>query len=286
MKIGFIGLGLMGSLMAKNILKSGFDLTVYNRTSNKTNEFKKLGAKVASLPKNLAQDVDVIITMITAGKDVKQILFGKNGVVYGKNKDLIVIDMGTIGPTAARTIAKLLEKNQIDFVDAPVTGSTPKAKTGELTIFVGGERRVFEKIKPVLLSMGKNIHYLGKSGSGQAIKMINNQLIAATITALAEGMLLADSMNLDRKLAAGVLSTVPALSPMMNLKLPNYVDNDFPLLFSLANMTKDLKLAQFEAKKSKKKLPLAEKNLFLFKNAMKQGLGQEDLAVIIKILGK
>ena len=114
--------------------------------------------------------------------------------------------------------------------------------------------------------------------------MINNQLIASTITALAEGMLLADVMNLDRKLAAQVLSTVPALSPMMNLKLPNYVDNNFPLLFSLANMTKDLKLANFEAKKSNKKLHLAEKNLQLFKKGMKNGLGSEDLAAIIKTL--
>ncbi|VVA44268.1 6-phosphogluconate dehydrogenase, NAD-binding protein [Candidatus Roizmanbacteria bacterium] len=284
MKIGFIGLGLMGNLMAKNIHKSGFDLTVYNRTSGKTDEFKKLGVKIASSPKELAQRTDVIITMITAAQDVKQILFGKNGVIYGKNKDLVVIDMGTIGPTAAREIAERLEENQIDFIDAPVTGSTPKAKTGELTIFVGGKKEVFEKVKPVLLAMGKNIHYMGGSGLGQAIKMINNQLIAATITALAEGMLLADVLNLNRKLAADVLSTVPALSPMMNLKLSDYVKNEFPLLFSMSNMTKDLKLANYEAKKTKKKLPLAEKNLQLFKKAMKKGLGPRDFSSIIRVI--
>lgn len=284
MKIGFIGLGLMGNLMAKNILKSEFDLSVYNRTSGKTNEFKKLGAKIASSPKNLAQTVDVVITMITAAQDVKQVLFGKNGVVYGKNKNLIVIDMGTIGPTAAREIAKMLEKNQIDFIDAPVTGSTPKAKTGELTIFVGGKKEIYEKVKPVLLAMGKNIHYVGPTGSGQAIKMINNQAIAATIEAVAEGMLLADAMNLDRGKAAEILKTVPAFSFMMNLKLPNYVENNYPLLFSTANMKKDLELAHFEMIKGKKNLPILKKLIDIYKKASKAGLLNEDFASIIKVI--
>ncbi|MEK7177627.1 MAG: NAD(P)-dependent oxidoreductase [Patescibacteria group bacterium] len=284
MKIGFIGLGLMGNLMAKNIHKSGFDLTVYNRTSGKTNEFKKLGANIASSPKELVQDVDIVITMITAAKDVKQVLFGKNGIVYGKNKNLIVIDMGTIGPTAAKEIAMMLEKNKVDFIDAPVTGSTPKAKTGELTIFVGGKKEVYEKIKPVLLAMGKNIHYVGPTGSGQAIKMINNQVIATTIQAVMEGMLLADAMGLDRKKAAKILKTVPAFSFMMNLKLPNYVDNKFPLLFSTANMKKDLELAYLEMKKGKKNLPVLKKLVEIYKKASKAGLLNEDFASIIKII--
>ncbi len=284
MTIGFIGLGLMGNLMAKNILRSGFDLTVYNRTTSKTNEFKKLGANIVSSPKKLAQDVDIVITMITAAKDVKQVLFGKNGIVYGKNKNLIVIDMGTIGPTAAKEIAMMLEKNKVDFIDAPVTGSTPKAKTGELTIFVGGKKEVYEKIKPVLLAMGKNIHYVGPTGSGQAIKMINNQVIATTIQAVMEGMLLADAMGLDRKKAAEILKTVPAFSFMMNLKLPNYVENKFPLLFSTANMKKDLELAYFEMKKGGKNLPVLKKLIEIYKKATKAGLSHKDFASIIKII--
>jgi 3-hydroxyisobutyrate dehydrogenase len=284
MKIGFIGLGLMGNLMAKNILKSGFDLTVYNRTSAKSQEFKKLGVKIASSPKELAQKVDIIITMVTAVKDVKQIIFGKNGIAYGKNRNLIIVDMETIGPTAAREISKKLEERNIDFIDAPVTGSTPKAKTGELTIFVGGKKEIFEKIKPVLLAMGKNIHYVGPSGSGQSIKMINNQVLAATIEAVAEGMILADAMALDRKKAAEILSTVPAFSFMMNLKMPNYVNNNYPLLFSTANMKKDLELAYFEMIKGKKNLPVLKKLVTIYKRAEKAKLLNEDFASIIKIL--
>lgn len=284
MKIGFIGLGLMGNLMAKNIIKSGFDLTVYNRTSAKSQEFKKLGVKIASSPKELAQKVNIIITMVTAVKDVKQIIFGKDGITYSKNRNLIIVDMETIGPTAAREISKKLKEKNIDFIDAPVTGSTPKAKTGELTIFVGGKKEIFEKIKPVLLAMGKNIHYVGPSGSGQSIKMINNQVLAATIEAVAEGMILADAMALDRKKAAEILSTVPAFSFMMNLKMPNYVNNNYPLLFSTANMKKDLELAYFEMIKGKKNLPVLKKLVIIYKKAEKVGLLNEDFASIIKIL--
>ncbi|MBI5127217.1 NAD(P)-dependent oxidoreductase [Candidatus Roizmanbacteria bacterium] len=284
MKIGFIGLGLMGNLMAKNILKSRFDLTVYNRTPAKTAEFKKLGVKVAPSPKELGKCANVIITMVTSGKDVQEVLFGKNGVVESGNKNLTIVDMGTIGPSFAKNIAAKLHHYNIHYIDAPVTGSTPKAKTGELTIFVGGKKEVFEKIKPVLLSMGKTLHYMGSTGSGQIIKLINNQVIATTVQAVIEGMLLADAMKLSRKRAGEVLKTVPAFSFYMNLKIPTYVDNKFPLLFSTANMKKDLELAYEEMKKGKKNLPVLIKLVSLYKKATKKGLANEDFASIIKAL--
>jgi 3-hydroxyisobutyrate dehydrogenase-like beta-hydroxyacid dehydrogenase len=284
MKIGFIGLGLMGSLMAKNVYQAGYNLTVYNRTPSKTEEFKKMGVKTASSPEELAKLVDVIIIMITAGGDVEKVLFGKNGVVKSKKKDLTIIDMGTIGPTYAKKIALRLKKYNIHYIDAPVTGSTPKAKTGELTIFIGGKKEVYEKIKPVLLSMGKTLHYMGPTGSGQIIKLINNQVIATTVQAVIEGMLLADAMHLSRKEAGEVLKTVPAFSFYMSLKIPTYVDNKFPLLFSTANMKKDLELAYKEMKKGKKDLPVLKKLVSLYKKAAKKGLLNEDFASIIKVI--
>jgi 3-hydroxyisobutyrate dehydrogenase len=288
MRVGFIGLGLMGNPMAKNILKAGFQLTVYNRTGSKTEELKGLGARAASSPRELAEISDVVITMVTAAKDVEDVLFGKEGVIFSeraksKADPLIIMDMSTIGPTAAREISKKLEPSGIAFIDAPVTGSTPKAITGELTIFAGGDSFAFGKVRPVLLSMGKSIHYMGESGSGQAIKMINNQVIAATIEAVAEGMLLADAMGLERKRAAEVLKTVPAFSFMMNLKMPNYVDDDYPLLFSTANMKKDLTLAIREMKKGKKDLPVLEKLEEIFAKAERH-YGNEDFSEVIKVL--
>ncbi|MBI2611416.1 NAD(P)-dependent oxidoreductase [Candidatus Gottesmanbacteria bacterium] len=280
MKVGFIGLGLMGMPMSKNIIKAGFDLTVYNRTLSKSKQLQN-SAKTAKSPQELAKIVDVIITMVTAGKDVEEVLFGKNGVVKDAKKGLIVVDMSTIGPTYAKRIAKKLEKYSIKFLDAPVTGSTPKAITGELTIFIGGNRDVYEKVKSVLMAMGKNHHYMGPNGSGQAMKMINNQVLATTIEGLAEGMILADSMKISREKVAAVLKTVPAMSPMMNLKLPNYVNNTYPLLFSMANMSKDLTLALAEVKRDK--FPVLKRLEAEFRKATKK-YANEDFTVIIKEL--
>lgn len=238
LRVGFIGLGLMGEPMAKNILEKGFPLIVYNRTVAKTKFLQKLGAQVANSPQDLASKVDLVITMVTAGKDVESILFGDKGVVKGAKKGLMVMDMSTIGKLAAIQIARKLKKYGIELLDAPVTGSTPKAISGELTIFIGGNKKIYERVKDVLSAMGTNLQYMGEVGSGQAIKLINNHLVAVTITALAEGMVLADAMKLSRNKVEEVLKTVPAMSDFMNLKLPNFISNKFPLLFSASNMKK------------------------------------------------
>lgn len=292
LRIGFIGLGLMGSPMAKNILRKGFPLTVYNRTISKTKELKKLGATVANTPSELAATSDVIITMVTGPQDVEQVIFDKNGVVEGlkitksgkKENNPIVIDMSTIGPKAAVKIFSQLGNRGVDFLDAPVTGSTPKAKTGELTVFIGGKKQVFEKVKPILLSMGTSLFFMGPSGSGQAIKLVNNLIVAETMAALSEGMLLAENLGLSKKKAAEVLENVPALSPFMRLKLPFLVKGKYPVLFSVANMEKDLGLARFEAAQFKSGLPLLKLVHGLYKEAKDSDLSGKDIASIFEIL--
>lgn len=281
MKIGFIGLGLMGNPMAKNILKAGFELTVYNRTKAKTAELKKLGSKVAASPEELATASDVVITMVTGPKDVEAVLFGNHGVVEAKKKNLIVIDMGTIGPKAAKKIAKKLSGYGIEFLDAPVTGSTPKAITGELTMFIGGKKSVFEKVKPVLLAMGKNLNYMGPTGSGQAIKMVNNYLLAATVAAIGEAMILSDKLKLSRAQTGAALKSGVALSSMMLLKLENHIAGTYPLLFSTTNMSKDVSLALNELG-NKKSLPLLALLEKLYAKANKTKLSSQDYATIIK----
>ncbi|GAB0174898.1 MAG: hypothetical protein HHAS10_07770 [Candidatus Altimarinota bacterium] len=155
MKIGFIGLGLMGIPMAKNIISKGRELFVWNRSREKAYELENLGAKVCDTKKSLAQEVDILITMVTAGEDVEDILFGFDGVASSMKSGSIIIDMSTIGVDWAMKIGERLQKHGIYFLDAPVTGSTPKAITGELTVFIGGEKEVFEKIKPHLLLWGR-----------------------------------------------------------------------------------------------------------------------------------
>jgi len=285
--VGFIGLGLMGNPMGKNILKKGFPLTVYNRTKTKAKELIALGANIADSPADLAAKVDVIITMVTAGKDVEEVLFSTQGAVKGAKKGLIVIDMSIIGRVAAIAIAEKLSLQGIAFLDAPVTGSTPKAITGELTIFVGGKESVLEAVKPVLAAMGTNIVYMGKIGSGQAMKLINNYLLASYFIAMSESMLLADGMNLSREKVAEALLQTPNLSPTAKLKLPNYVTNDFPLLFSLANMRKDLGLALLEMKNAKEHLPslIQTEKIYGKANENKQ-LSSEDFTAILRQVEK
>lgn len=285
LKVGFIGIGLMGEPMARNILKKGFPLTVYNRTASRAKTLQKLGAQVADSPQHLASQVDVVITMVTAANDVEDVLFGVKGVAKEARKGLIVIDMSTIGRISAISIALKLKEYGIEFVDAPVTGSTPKAVTGELTIFIGASKKTYEKVKEILSAMGTNLQYMGENGSGQAIKLINNYIVATTITALAEGMVLADVLRLSRKKVGEVLKTVPAMSAFMNLKVDNFVLNKFPLLFSAKNMKKDVTLASQEARKGRRNLPILAIVEKLYIKA-KTKYGDQDMSTIIKVIDR
>lgn len=286
-RVGFIGLGLMGIPMAKNILKHGFALGVYNRTQEKTKILVEKGATTYTSPKELAENVDVVISMVTGPTDVEEIYLGKNGIAQSHNTNIIAIDMSTIGPKTAKNIAKRLKEKQMAFLDAPVTGSTYKAETGELTIFIGGDETIYEKAKPVLRAMGNDLQYMGASGSGQAIKLVNNFLVAATITALGEAMLLSDALQLPRKKAAKALENVAGISPYMKLKLPNVVKRTYPLAFSLTNMRKDLNLAVNESgMKTENHMFLLPIINDLFNQGMEMDLGNEDLSAILEVLTK
>lgn len=286
MKVGFIGLGLMGSPMAKNILAVGFPLTIFNRTASKTKILHKMGVKVTVSPEALAENSNVVITMVTAGKDVEEILFGKNGVVAGAKKGTVVIDMSTIGPTYAKTISSKLMKKGIDFIDAPVTGGIQKAESGELTIFIGGKEKVYKRVRKVLQAMGKFLIYMGETGSGQAMKIVNNQLHSAGIIALSEGMLLSYSLGLKRNKVVQALTTSPAMSPTMSIVAPNYETAKYPVRFSIANLSKDVTLAKEEARKVKLDLQLMETTEKIYRKAVKSKLGKEDFSAIIKIIEK
>lgn len=283
MKVGFIGLGLMGLPMAKNILAKGFSLSVYNRSPQKTKELEKMGASVAESPMELGETCDVVITMVTGPKDVREVLLGKNGVALADRQELIVVDMSTIGPTAACRIADDLKEMKIDFVDAPVTGSVVRAESGELTIFIGGKETVVEKVRPVLAAMGTDLQYMGKIGMGQAIKMVNNLIAGETVATLAEAFILADTLKLPRKKVMDSLQNVFGVSPNMKMKMPNMVSGKFPTAFSVANIRKDLKLAQLELE-DKNQLPILKISEKLYKQGIDQGLGNEDLSAVIEVL--
>ncbi len=285
-KVGFIGLGLMGRPMALNILKFGFPLAVFNRTKGKTEEFRKLKCIIYKSPKELAANCEVVISMVTGPEDVKEVMLGKSGVIHGIHKGIIAIDMSTIGPFASIEIAEEFKKKNVDFLDAPVTGSVPKAISGDLTIFIGGKKEVFEKITDVFMVMGKNLQYMGQSGSGQAIKLINNMIAAISVTGLAEGMLLADSLGLSRAKVAQALENAPITSPYLRMKFDNFINENYEVAFSVVNMRKDLRLALSALSQDKNhlNLPLLKLTEKLFTKGVESGLAQKDLSSVIKVI--
>ena len=284
LRVGFIGLGLMGNPMAQNIHKAGFPLVVYNRNPKRTAEFKKMDVTIAQSASDLASQVDVVITMVTGPKDVEDVIFGRNGVAEGMKKGGVIIDMSTIGPESVKVIAQKLAALKIDFLDAPVTGGTNGAKAGTLTIFAGGKEAVFKKMLPLFDAMGKNNLYIGPTGSGQAIKLVNNLIVGETLTALAEGFLLGEAQGLSRKKVAQFLENVPALSPMMKTRFEKMITNKYDVTFSVANMHKDLDLARKEVKKAGKDLPVLETVTKLYKKGIDQGLAEKDNAAVLEVL--
>lgn len=283
LKVGFIGLGLMGKPMALNIHKKGFPLSVYNRNPKRLAEFKRLKITTYPSPSELAKNSDVVITMITGPKDVEEIALGKNGIASSGNKNLIVVDMSTIGPSAAKKVAKGLKKKGIKFIDAPVTGSTDRAISGELVIFAGGEKKTLEKVKPVLKAMGVEINHMGPVGSGQAIKLVNNLIGGETIIVLGEAFTLGLSLGLTKKQIYEALKNTFSISPNMRKKMPVIVEGKYPVSFSVSNMRKDLKLGLTE-KSPTTTLPLLKESEKIYKKAMDLGFSGEDTAATFKVV--
>ncbi len=289
LRIGFIGLGLMGSRMATNLIKAGYSLVVFNRTSLKTKELEKLGAQVTSSPAEIAKQVDVVISMVTGPKDVEEIYLGKNGVINGKKEGLITIDMSTIGPSTAIKVSKELSKYGIYFIDAPVTGGLSGATEGKLSIFVGGQEKILEKIRPILSVLGKKINFMGPVGTGQAIKLVNNLITAESMIVISEALLFAESVGINRKKMAETLEGAPTLSLFMNERLQVIADNNYPVWFTLRNMHKDVALAISELKKNNnlwKKLKFSPQTLASYKKAISMGFGDVDFAAVFKAIEK
>ena len=191
LRVGFIGLGIMGLPMAINIARKGFPLTVYNRTKSKAQPLAEMGVPIASSPSEVARSSDVVIGMVTDAPDVEAILFGPGGVVEGAREGLIFIDMSTNSPEHAKSFAARLSKVGVEFLDAPVTGGDKGAREGTLTIMVGGRREVFDLVRPVLEAMGKVIVYGGDVGSGQLLKLCNQIVVGIDMMAVGEGRTLA-----------------------------------------------------------------------------------------------
>jgi 3-hydroxyisobutyrate dehydrogenase-like beta-hydroxyacid dehydrogenase len=284
-RVGFIGLGIMGSRMAANLRRAGFELTVWNRTRSKADSWaQKHGATVAEDPAALARASDVVITMVVDAAQVESVLLGDRGAVQGASEGLLCVDMSTIGPSAAQRIGAALHERGVRFLDAPVTGSSPKAEDATLTIMVGGEEPDFARAKPLFEAMGELVVHVGPLGHGQMVKVINNAVAAVNTAVVGEALLVAKRAGVDLDALVQVMRAGSGGSAMLELKAGPMRDHDYATLFKLEHMLKDVRLCLEEAKAAGAGMAFAQLVEEILGEAEGRGLGERDFAALIEVL--
>jgi 3-hydroxyisobutyrate dehydrogenase len=250
-RIGFIGLGLMGSEMSMNILKAGFPLTVWNRTTIKTEPLVKAGAKTAMSPREVAENSDIVIDIVTDSRDVEDVLLGPNGVIYGAKPGTIVIDMSTISPIKTREIAKKLKEKDILMLDAPVSGGDIGARNGTLSIMVGGDKNAFDEAMPIFQAMGKTITHIGGHGDGQITKAVNQILVGMNILGVAEALMFASKAGVDLKKVHAAVAGGAAGSWQLTNNGAKLLVGDLEPGFKIKDYIKDLRIIMETAAETK-----------------------------------
>jgi len=241
-KVGFIGLGIMGKPMALNLINAGFELFVYNRTSSKTDELINAGATGFNSPKEVAENSDIIITIVSDTPDVEVVILGEHGVIHGVKKGSVVIDMSTISPSVTKVIASRLKEINVDMLDAPVSGGDTGAINGTLAIMVGGESDVLDRCMPIFKAMGKTITHTGTNGMGQIVKLCNQILVSVTNMAVSEAVLFAQKSGVDAHTMIEATKGGAAGSWQLANLGPKMVDEDYHPGFMIDLQQKDLRL--------------------------------------------
>jgi len=282
--VGFIGLGIMGRPMARNLLKAGYSLVVHSRSRGPVDEIVKAGAKAAGSPKEVAGQCDVLITMLPSSPDVEQVALGPSGIIESARRGLVLVDMSTISPIVSQKIGRALDAKGVTMLDAPVSGGEKGAVDGTLSIMVGGDKAVFESVRPILQAMGKTITLLGPLGFGGFTKLANQIVVAGNLTALAEALTLGRKAGLDRELLLTALAGGLAGSKCLEQKRPNYLASTYNPGFKVELHYKDLGLIMDSARALGVPLPATAVVQELF-NAMRvKGRGGLDHSGIITLL--
>ncbi|SFB28306.1 3-hydroxyisobutyrate dehydrogenase [Cohnella sp. OV330] len=281
--IAFIGLGTMGLPMAANLLRKSYQVIVYNRTPGKAQQLLELGAEEAATPLAAARVADVVLTMISNDAAVEEVYYGTEGVFAGLKPNTVLIDSSTVSPDLARRLARDAADAFCDFLDAPVTGSKPAAIDGTLLFMAGGDAQVVEAQKPLLLAMGREVLYMGPSGSGAAAKLAHNTIVGINAAGLVEGMAIAAKAGIDASSFLRVVQGGGAASKQADLKGAKIIDHDFSVQFSLALMLKDLKLSSALTDGLGVPTPMLEASKSLFQAGAAAGYGEEDLAALAKL---
>jgi len=287
-RIGFIGLGAMGGPMSRNLMKKGYKLTVYDMVPERMDNIVKEGAIAASSCEQVARHSDIVITMVPGPQDVKTAILGKGGVIEGIREDSTVIDMSTIDPETTRDVAMQLSKKGVTMLDAPVARGVPAAVAGTLLIFVGGEKSVFERCRPILRAMGSDVEYVGKIGAGEVVKIMNNLIVTTTMCGVAEALVLGVKAGVDpgvlvEALGKGSANSFVLQNHVKNCVLKGKFEKDvFPINYSV----KDLNLALATGAKFHVPLYFCSLDLQILETARAAGYSDRYLPVVIRLLEK
>jgi 2-hydroxy-3-oxopropionate reductase len=286
MKLGFIGLGIMGKPMAKNLLKAGHEVVVYDVVKENVENVVEAGAKSAASSKAVSEECDIIITMLPNSPHVKEVICGKNGVLEGAKEGTIIIDMSSIAPLASQEIAKVCVEKGVKMIDAPVSGGEPKAIDGSLSIMVGGDKAVFDKVYDILMVMGASAVHCGDIGAGNTTKLANQVIVALNIAAVSEAFMLATKAGVDPALVFDAIKGGLAGSTVMNAKVPMILDRNFNPGFKIDLHIKDLNNALDTGHGVGSPLPLTAAVMEMMQTLHADGNGQNDHSGIAKYYEK
>lgn len=281
MKIGFIGLGNMGLPMALQLLKAGHEVYGKNRSSGKEADFAIQGGKIAESYRQLAQEMDVVITCLPLPVDVEQVYLGEDGLIQAAKAGLILIDCSTVSPELSKSLYEASHQAGAAFLDAPVSGGTTGAANGSLTIMVGGEQTAYNKVLPVLQAMGKGVHFVGEAGSGSSVKLINQLMVGIHTQAVSEALSLAEQFGLDLPQLFSILNTSFAQSKILERHYTQFIaEHSFKPGFAIALLSKDLNLALEAADAKGISSSIGARVKALLQHAVQQGYGDQDMAAM------
>ena len=286
MKIGFVGLGIMGKPMAKNLIKAGYELVVMDLNKEAVEELKGLGAKAGTSSSDVASKCDVIITMLPNSPHVKVAVLGEGGIIEGAKPGTVVIDMSSIAPLASREVYAALAVKGIDMLDAPVSGGEPKAIDGTLSVMVGGKKEVFDKYYDIMKVMAGSVVYVGEIGAGNIAKLCNQVVVALNISAVSEALILAKKAGVDPDLVYQAIRGGLAGSTVMEAKAPMMMDRNFKPGFKIDLHIKDLNNVLETSHKLNVSLPLTAQVMEIMQAIKADGCGMEDHASIVKYYEK
>lgn len=283
-RVGFVGLGTMGSAMAGHLARAGHPLVVWNRTPRRAGPLVDLGADEASSPAAVAAASDVVLISVSDTPDVERVLFGPEGIVEGAAPGTLVIDTSTISPSATRSFADRLAAQGVDLVDAPVSGGSEGARKAILTIFLGGDPAAVERARPILATLGKTITHFGPAGSGQAVKAVNQVMIAGVYLAVAEGLVLAMKAGLEPDQVVSALGGGAAGSWILANRSGRMIANEYPIGFRTSLHLKDLGIALAMARELGVALPVAALCAQLESSLVARGFGDEDMSNLARTI--